>query len=53
MPTTMFHGNGHAAKPQIARVANAKSSHTNARRSIAESGARVPGAGSAVAGGGR
>ena len=43
----MFHGNGHIVKPHSASVPKARISQTNATRSIAESGARVPGAGSA------
>src|SRR5688572_15127083 len=50
MPATMFHGNGHIVKPHSARVAKAKSSHRNATMSIAESGGRVPGAGSNACG---
>src|SRR3954453_3221218 len=42
IPATMFHGNGHIAKPQMARVMNAMSSHANASRSTADSGALVP-----------
>ncbi len=44
MPATMFQGNVHIAKPQIARVAKAMSSHAKASRSMAVRGARMPGA---------
>ena len=43
MPATMFQGNGHTAKPQIARLMKANSSHAKASTSIADRGARMPG----------
>ena len=46
-------GTATTAKPQIARLAKAKSSHTKARRSTADSGARVPGRARPSSAGGR